>query len=141
MSFGFAVGDFLAVLGLFERVAIELKGYRNAPSHFQQLSVELDLLRSTFTHVLQAETDQGTDKQIMERIRAIAIHCQGPLQAFIDKMKSKDRALGHYRTSRLNDVGIRLKWSMVTQKDVDELRKVILSEMVAINMLLSVQQL
>ena len=91
--------------------------------------------------MFQAETDEETDRQVLERIRAIAMHCQRPLQAFIDKMKSKDRALGHYRTARLNDVGIRLKWSMVTKKDVDELRKVILSEMVAINMLLSIQQL
>lgn len=141
MSFGFAIGDFIAVLGLFERIAIELKNYRDAPVQFQNLSVELDLLRSTLKHVLQAQSDDQDDIQVLERIRAIVNHCHQPLQAFIDKLRSKDCSLGHYRTARLNDLGVRMKWSMVTQKDVEELRKVMLSEMVAINMLLSVQQL
>lgn len=141
MSFGFGVGDFLAVLGLFERIAIELKNYRDAPAQFQNLSVELDLLQRTLMHVVQAQKDDQEDKQILEQIRAIVSHCHQPLQAFIDKLLSKERSLGHYRTARLNDVGIRMKWSIVTQKDVEELRKVMLSEMAAINMLLSVQQL
>ncbi|KAJ5063485.1 hypothetical protein J3E74DRAFT_472435 [Bipolaris maydis] len=141
MSFGFGIGDLLAVLGLFERIATELKNYRDAPAQFQNLSVELDLLQHTLKHVIQTQTDDQDNKQIHEQIRAIVNHCHQPLQAFIDKLLSKERSLGHYRTARLNDVGIRMKWSMVTQKDVEELRKVMLSEMAAINMLLSVQQL
>lgn len=141
MSFGFAIGDFIAVLGLFERIAIELRNYRDAPARFQNLIVELDLLRSTLTHVLQAQTDDQNDKLIVERIRAIVTHCHQPLLAFVDKLRSRERSLGHNRTARLSDVGIRMKWSMVTQKDVEELRKILLSEMLAINMLLSVQQL
>ncbi|KAG7057883.1 transcriptional corepressor ssn6 [Colletotrichum scovillei] len=141
MSFGFAIGDFIAVLGLFERIAIELRNYRDAPARFQNLIVELDLLRSTLKHVLQAQTDDQSDELIVERIRAIVTHCHQPLLAFVDKLRSKERSLGHNRTARLSDVGIRMKWSMVTQKDVDELRKILLSEMLAINMLLSVQHL
>ncbi|EUC45948.1 hypothetical protein COCMIDRAFT_25927 [Bipolaris oryzae ATCC 44560] len=141
MSFGFGTGDFIAVLGLFERIAIEIKNYRDAPAQFQNLSIELDLLQRTLMHVVQTQTDDQEDKQVLERIRAIASHCHQPLQGFIDKLLSKERSLGHYRTARLNDVGIRMKWSMVTQRDIEELRKVVLSEMAAINILLGVQQL
>jgi hypothetical protein len=141
MSFGFAIGDFIAVLGLFERIATELRNFRDAPARFQNLIVELDLLRSTLAHVLQTQSDDESDKQIVERIRAIVTHCHQPLRTFLNKLQSKEGSLGHYRTARLSDVGVRMKWSMVTQKDIDELRKILLSEMVAINMLLSIQQL
>ncbi|KAL2682390.1 hypothetical protein Neosp_006840 [[Neocosmospora] mangrovei] len=59
-----------------------------------------------------------------------------------DKMRTKEGNLGHFRTTRsLSSIGTRLHWSMVAQSDVDGFRKTIMSEMAAINILLSVQQL
>jgi hypothetical protein len=142
MSFGFGVGDFVAVLNLLQRVATELRNYQNAPASFQELRVELELLRSTILHVLRIEPANEAERDNLDRVRAIAMHCHRPLLAMIDKMQSKDSSLGHFRTTRsLSAAGIRLHWSLLKQKDIDDLRKVILSEMVAINMLLSVQQL
>lgn len=142
MSFGYAVGDVIAVLGLFERIATELRNYKDAPSHFQQLSLEIDLLRRTLQHVLRLEPKNDSECQTIEQVRAIVIHCLQPLQALVDKLRLKESSLGHFRTTRsLSNIGTRLHRSMVAQKDVDEIRKTILSEMVAINMLLSVQQL
>ncbi|KAJ2971192.1 hypothetical protein NUW58_g9484 [Xylaria curta] len=142
MSFGYAVGDVIAVLGLFERVAIELRNYKNAPAHFQQLSAELDLLRSTLQHVLQIRPETSEEQQTLEKVRAIAIHCLQPLRTLSAKMEAKQSSLGHFHTSgTLRVMRTRLHRSMVEQKDVDELRKTVLSEIVAINMLLSVQQL
>ncbi|KAK5625718.1 hypothetical protein RRF57_001434 [Xylaria bambusicola] len=142
MSFGYAIGDVIAILGLFERVAVELRNYRNAPAHFQQLSVELELLHSTLKHVLCLYPENAAEAKTLGQIRAIVMHCLPPIQALVDKMRSKEGSLGHYRTTRsLSNVGTRLHWSMIAQKDVDALRTTLLSEMVAINMLLSAQQL
>ncbi|KAI0977610.1 hypothetical protein F4678DRAFT_19779 [Xylaria arbuscula] len=142
MSFGFAVGDVIAVLGLFERVAIELRNYKNAPAHFQQLGVELQLLHTTLKHVLCLSPEDAAEAKTLEQIRAIVMHCLPPIQALINKMRSKQSALGHYRSTRsLSNIGTRLHWSMIAQKDVEDLRTTILSEMVAINMLLNAQQL
>ncbi|KAI0106388.1 hypothetical protein GGR51DRAFT_559805 [Nemania sp. FL0031] len=142
MSFGYAIGDVIAVLGLFERVAVELRNYKDAPVHFQQLSTELDLLRNTLRHVLQLCPETPEERHTLEKIRAIVIHCLQPLQALDAKMQAKQGSLGHFRTTgTLRVVGSRLHWSMIAQKDVDELRKTVLSEMVAINILLSVQQM
>ncbi|GKU22683.1 unnamed protein product [Fusarium langsethiae] len=93
MSFGYAVGDVIAVLGLFERVAIELRNYKDAPMHFQQLRAELDLVHSTLKHVLSLEPDCKEELQTLEQIRAIVIHCSLPLQAMINKMRSKESSL------------------------------------------------
>ena len=142
MSFGYAVGDVVAILNLFERVAVEVRNYRNAPQHFQQLGVELHLLQRALQRLLEVEPDGEEEVRQLEQIRAIAIHCHQPVQAFIDKMRSSRESLGHARSSTtLSTIGRRLHWSLVTKNDVDELRKVIMSEMIAINMLLAVQQL
>jgi hypothetical protein len=142
MSFGYAVGDVIAVLGLFERVAIELRNYKNAPAHFQQLSTELDLMRNTLRYILQLRPETPEEHQTLEKIRAIVIHCLQPLQALDAKMQANQGSLGHFRTTgTLRAMGSRLHWSMIAQKDVDELRKTVLSEMAAINTLLSIQQM
>ncbi|RSL68999.1 hypothetical protein CEP54_002571 [Fusarium duplospermum] len=142
MSFGYAIGDVIAVLGLIERVAIELRNYKDAPSHFQQLRVELDLVHSTLQHVLRLEPESDEERRTLDQIRAIVCHCSQPLQAMADKMRAKDGSLGHFRTTRnLSSIGTRLHWSMVAQSDVDAFRKTMMSEMAAINILLSVQQL
>lgn len=142
MSFGYAIGDVIAVLGLIERVAIELRNYKDAPSHFQQLRAELDLVHSTLQHVLRLEPESEEERQTLDKIRAIVVHCSQPLQVMADKMRTKEGSLGHFRTTRsLSGIGTRLHWSMVAQSDVDAFRKTIMSEMAAINILLSVQQL
>ncbi|KAF4943700.1 hypothetical protein FSARC_14848 [Fusarium sarcochroum] len=84
MSFGYAVGDVIAVLGLFERIAIELRNYKDSPTHFQQLRVELDLVHSTLKHVLLLEPECPEDRQTIERIRAIVIHCSQHANAIAD---------------------------------------------------------
>ncbi|KAM0230499.1 hypothetical protein ACHAPO_009264 [Fusarium lateritium] len=142
MSFGYGVGDVIAVLGLFERIALELRNYKDAPMHFQQFRAELDLVHSTLKHVLSLEPDCKEEFQTLEQIRVIVIHCSQPLQVMVNKMRSKESSLGHFRSTRcLSSIGERLHWSMIAQSDVDTVRKTILSQMAAINLLLSVQQL
>ena len=142
MSFGYAVGDVIAILNLLERVAVEIRNYRDAPRHFQQLGAELYLVQRTLQRLLQIEPIGEEDVGQIEQIRAVAIHCHQPLQAFVNKMRPSEKSLGHVQSSgTLSTIGRRLHWSLITKNDVDELRKVIMSEMVTINMLLGMQQL
>ncbi|KAF4440829.1 General transcriptional corepressor ssn6 [Fusarium acutatum] len=141
MSFGYRVGDVIAVLGLFERIAIELRKCKDAPTQFQQLSAEIDLLRGTLNRVLSLEPESDTERETLEQIRAIVIYCAQPLQSMADKMRSKETSLGHFKTTRsLDSIGTRLHWSMIGLNDVQELRKTVMSQMAAIDVLLSVQQ-
>lgn len=137
-----SVGDVLAVLGLFERIAVELRSYKGAPAHFQNLGVELELVQSTIRQVLSLEPKDGADRDTLERIRAIALHCQPALQAFAAKMRTKESALGVLRnTKSLSSIGKRLHWSMIEAKDIHELRQTVLAEMGAITLSLSASQL
>lgn len=142
MSFGFGVGDFLATIHNLKRIAEEIQNYRDAPRHFQQLGAELKLLQTTLQCVLQIQTTNPNEIENLNRIRMIAIHCHRPLQAFVENMKLKEAKLGHFKSAgTISNVGTRLHWSLISRKDVEGLRKFIVSEMVAINVLMGVQQL
>ncbi len=80
MSFGIGVGDVFAVLGLIEKVAGEIKNYRSAPRHFQQLQAELDLLHSTIQYVLRIDPSTPEEDKALDLIRAVALHCNQPLR-------------------------------------------------------------
>ena len=142
MSFRLDLNDILTTVCLFERIVEELRSYKNAPSHFQNLALEVQLLHKTLGHVLDLAPYNGIDQAALEQVRAIALHCLQPLQALTDKIRVKESSLGHFRTTRsISSIGIRLHWSMIDAEDVEKVRRVILSEMVAINVLLSTQQL
>ncbi|KAL2212691.1 hypothetical protein CC79DRAFT_1393889 [Sarocladium strictum] len=138
-----SVGDVLAILGLFERIAIELRNYKHAPAHFQNLGVELNLVQSTIRQILALELKDGVDRDTLQQIRAIALHCQPALQAFSEKMRTKESSLGALRSTKSlgSSIGKRLHWSMIEAKDVHELRQTVLAEMGAITILMSASQL
>ncbi|KAI7762228.1 hypothetical protein LZL87_006623 [Fusarium oxysporum] len=140
MSFGYGVGDVIAVFGHFERISIELRNYKDIPVQFQQLRAEIDLLRGTLKRVLSLEPECDAERETLEQIRAIVIYCAQPLQSMADKMRTKETSLGHFKTTRsLSSIGTRLHWSMVGLSDVEELRKTVMSQMAAINVLLNDQ--
>ena len=142
MSFGYGIGDAIAVVNLLERVIAEVRNYRDAPRHFQNLGLGLQLLQRALQRLLEVDPCDESGFQQLEQIKAIAMHCRQPLLSFIDKMRPSETSLGLVRTTEtLSATGKRLHWSLITRKDVDELRQVVVSEMVAINMLLAVQQL
>ncbi|KAF5688666.1 general transcriptional corepressor ssn6 [Fusarium denticulatum] len=141
MSFGYGVGDVIAVLGLFERIAIELRNYKDAPKQSQLLGAEIDLLRGTLKRVLYLEPECDAERETLEQIRAIVIYCAQPLQSMADKMRSKETSLRDFKTTTsLRSIGTRLHWSMIALDEVQELRKTVMSQMAAINVLLSVLQ-
>ncbi|KAL6699471.1 hypothetical protein J3F84DRAFT_185442 [Trichoderma pleuroticola] len=141
-AYGHAVSDVIAVLGLFERIAIELRNFKNAPVHFQQLGAEIDLLQNAMRHTLRLIPQNDGHRETLERVRAIVMHCLTPLQALVNKMRIKESSLGHFRTSKsLSNIGTRIHWSMIAKQDIDEVRMTITSETVAINMLLIAQSL
>ena len=140
MSFG--LGDAIAALKISERVAIEIQNYRDAPQHFRQLAAELHLLQRTIQTLLQVVPSDDEDEARLEQIRAIALHCYQPILAFINKLRLNEKSLGHIKSAgTLSTLGSRIHWSLIAKQDVDKLRKAIMAEMIAINLLLGMQQM
>ena len=119
---------------------LEVRNYRDAPRHFQHLAFELQQSQRVLQRLLQMEPD-NEERERLEHIRIIAIHCSQPLETFPRKMRLSEGALGYMRSAgTLSTLGKRLHWSLVTRADVDELRAAITSEMVAITMLMGIEQ-
>ncbi|KAL4882197.1 hypothetical protein BJY04DRAFT_50118 [Aspergillus karnatakaensis] len=141
MSFGYGLGDPISVLQLAERVATEIRNYRDAPQHFKRLQGELDLIQSGIRHVQQLQPADTEEAACIEQIRAVAMFSGPMLQKFVDKMLLKERTLGHFRTAKpWPTIGARLHWSLIDRHNVDDLRQVLITQMMVMGILMSTLQ-
>ncbi|KAI1323345.1 hypothetical protein F5Y16DRAFT_384007 [Xylariaceae sp. FL0255] len=151
MSLGFGIGEIKAIGETIKRIVGEVKAYQAAPLHFQRLAIELEFLGSVCKQVFELRPALPEEHCHIERIRAIAIQCLGPLQEFQGKMARYESTLGSHRAqtrssgskivgnmNRIKAFGTRLHWSTMDRVVVDELRAILTSEILAINTLLSV---
>ncbi|KAK3332891.1 hypothetical protein B0T19DRAFT_439693 [Cercophora scortea] len=147
MSFGFSIGDFIAAAGVVERIITEVKSYRSAPLHFQRLAIELGFLSDVCSQVFALRPTHPSEVSAIERVRAIAFQCLGPLKEFEERMKGYENTLGSNSYRRVpgkkeswNRLKSRLHWSSIARHDVEELRAVITSEILAINTLITMEK-
>ncbi|KAI0534576.1 hypothetical protein GGR58DRAFT_520161 [Xylaria digitata] len=150
MSFGSSIGDAFAIIGAIERIVNEVRAYQSAPLHFQRLAIELGFLSSVCKQVFELRPSLPDELQHIERIRAIAMQCLGPLQDFEAKMAKYENTLGTHRdcirgkrrrVESIKGFGKQLHWSAIAQHDVNELRAILTSEILAINTLLTMIEL
>lgn len=147
-----SLGDVIAFAGLIERIIVEVKSYRSAPEHFQRLALELAFLGQVCNQINQLEPMSQGEIAHIQRMRAISMQCLGPLRAFEEKMRKFDSVLGvetwkggngntkSLPQRKLENFRQRLHWSMIEKREVDELRAILASEILAINTLLGAQQ-
>lgn len=147
-----SVGDVIAVAGAIERIVAEVKSYREAPLHFRRLAIELDFLGQVCNHVFTLQPTLPEERSHIDRIRAIAMHCLGPLRVFEDNMRSYDNTFGIHGAAyasgvaaggglvKLRNFKKRVHWSAITRHEVDELRAVLTSEILAINTLVTMHE-
>lgn len=124
MSFGFSVGDFLALIGLITQLR---KDFSDAPSQLRDLSAEL----KTFSTVLQdTEVDLTASELDSRQIEALestlssAREFLKDLQIFIDKNKEIPNSAGSKATVNLKRIWKRVNFD---QRDVSKFRHQITS--------------
>jgi hypothetical protein len=127
----------------------EIRAYQAAPLHFQRLALELGFLSSVCKQVFELRPSLPDERLYIERIRAIAIQCLGPLQQFQAKMANFENTLGidgtqcsairnkKRKRESFKHFRKQLHWSAIARHDVDELRAILTSEILAINTLLT----
>jgi len=138
----------IAIVNSTNRIIYEVNSYRSDPHHFQRLSIELGFISKVCTQILSLEPSLPSETIQLQRIRAIVMQCLGPIQDFEKKMRRYDRSLATDAWKnenkgvgeRVKEYKRRLHWSMIERKEVDELRAILASEILAVNTLLSVQE-
>jgi len=114
MSFGFGVGDFLAV----SKLALDVyTGYKDAPKDFQNISDEIKSLHI----IVDRHKDEFRDKTLSSdeetQLRGILEGCTHVLED-LDKLRMKYMSLGSAQGSS-SQATDRIKW---TQENIQELR-------------------
>lgn len=120
MSFGFSVGDFIAVGSLVTDIVSSLREASGSKSEYQEILRELEGLKHALSYLDKLQSVDACSTSI-DSIKYAALSCRRPLEQFLNKIKKYDNALGVWsKAGTIRSAADKLKWAY-TQKD--EIRK------------------
>jgi hypothetical protein len=120
MSFGFSVGDFIAVGTLVAGIISCFGESGGSKSEYQELLRELESLQHALAHLDKLRLGDSSLANI-DSIKYAALSCRRPLEHFLGRIKKYDKTLGVWsKDGRLKGAAHKLGW-MYGQKD--EIRK------------------
>ena len=93
MSFGFSVGDFIAVGSLITDIASSLQEAGGSKSEYQEILRELEGLERALSYLDKVKSGDACSMNIAS-IKYAALSCRRPLEQFLNKIKKYDNALG-----------------------------------------------
>lgn len=91
MSFGFSVGDIVAVGKLVADIISCLKDSTRSQTEYQDLVRELECLRSVLVHLDRLV--QNETSQVLDSIKYATLSCRRPLEEFLTRIRKYDRSL------------------------------------------------
>ncbi|RDL35768.1 uncharacterized protein BP5553_06380 [Venustampulla echinocandica] len=116
MSFGFSVGDFIALGSLIADIASSLREAGGSKSEYQEILRELEGLEHALSHLDKLQSGDACSTSIAS-IKYAALSCRRPLEQFLNKIKKYDSALGVWsKAGTIRSAADKLKWAY-TQKD------------------------
>jgi hypothetical protein len=108
MSFGFSVGDFIAVGKLIADITSCLKEAGGSKSEYRDVVLELECLRKALVHLDRLQSQPGNLST--DSIKYAALSCRRPLEEFLGKLKRYETSLGPSAT------GSRSAWKAPVDK-------------------------
>ena len=137
MSFGFSVGDFIAVGKLIKDINDCLQSAGGAKSQYQEIIRELYILSKALDHIEHLPATDESKTEQLDYIKFAALSCRYPLQQFLEKIKEYDGSLGiGAKTNIFRKTARKFQWSFGSSKDVGPLQMYLNTHIVTINMLL-----
>jgi hypothetical protein len=92
MSFGFSIGDFIAVGKLISEITSSLKNIGKVKSEYQDLIRALESLEASL-HQLDKLQTNGTSPHLTS-IKDSALSCRRPLEQFLERIRRYEKSLG-----------------------------------------------
>ncbi|KAJ5383653.1 hypothetical protein N7517_001564 [Penicillium concentricum] len=136
MSFGFGVGDFLAVLKLANTVR---KQFKDAPSQFKSISDDVKLLSNVLRDIEDEDPSENLQNAQKAKLNEISRSCTGllgDLHAIINKYQPIDKSSAEPRgIKNIGDrVWKRLNWD---QKEIHDFRQRLSTNIDSFNLFLT----
>ena len=136
MSFGFSVGDFVAVGGLILDITKSLQDVGGAKSDYQELLQELKTLQIALEHLDSLER-VSPHSPYLESIKFAALSCRQPLEQFLHKIKKYEQSLGtKHKVCTARTAASKLQWAFGKREEVQKLQNYLNLHATTINMLL-----
>jgi hypothetical protein len=122
MSFGFSVGDFIAVSKLIGEIVGSLRSIGGASSDYQELVRELDSLDKALRHVLRLDHN-GPPSELVVLITQEILDCKVPLEDIKLKIRKYEKSLGsHSRPNVARATVDKLGWTFLRKGDIEKLQ-------------------
>lgn len=136
MSFGFAVGDFIAVGKLIHDIIDCLQSVGGARSEYQELIREFETLKTALQRLDKLGNSTHTSPTI-DSIKFAALSCRHTLEEFLSKARNYDQSLGlRGGSSLVRRTKDKLRWSFAQKDDVERLQHYLNIHIGTINILL-----
>ncbi|KAL8365584.1 hypothetical protein RB595_004414 [Gaeumannomyces hyphopodioides] len=143
MSFGFGVGDFLAVGKLIFDITSCLKDIGGAKSEYQDLVIELDCLQKALSDIENLR-DLGSNPIRADSIRYTVLACKRPLDDFLVRLRKYEGTLGSGSTggsSSWKAPADKMRFRFGLADEVRNLQALISGLLVALNAMLQAHAL
>ena len=136
MSFGFSVGDFIAVGKLTGDIISSLQAVGGAKSEYQELIRELQSLQTALRYLDRLDDTNSPGKHV-QSIKCAALACSYPLESFLAKIRKYEASLGLWsRSHTAKTVKDKLCWTFGEKGEVIKLRAYLSMHIETINNML-----
>ncbi|KAF2131475.1 hypothetical protein P153DRAFT_374341 [Dothidotthia symphoricarpi CBS 119687] len=137
MSFGFSVGDFIAVGKLISEAISCLQAVGGARSEYQELIREFQALDAALRH-LDRLNSNDPDSTRVDSIKYAALSCRHPLEEFLAKIKRYENSLDSRSCSgAVRSTADKIRWTFGQKDDIKRLQTYLNVHIGTINMLLA----
>ncbi|KAH8661518.1 hypothetical protein BGZ60DRAFT_517255 [Tricladium varicosporioides] len=138
-GFGFSFGDFVAAASLINEIRKALRDVGGAKDEFQQISIELQHLEILLDQLNRGSWDHGGDPGHLNAVKGMALACKVPLEDFLIKFRRYKIFTNRQSLSckgRISMEARKMEWAANMKEDIAKFRAIIVSKIVAINLLL-----
>jgi len=137
MSFGFSVGDFVAVGSLIKDISSCLQDARGSKAEYQELLRELECLQQALHHLDKLQNG-GSSSTNLDSIKYAALSCRRPLEQFLGKIRKYDTSLGVWgKDGFIKSTADKLRWGFGQKEEVRKLQSYLNIHVGTINILLA----
>jgi hypothetical protein len=138
MSFGFSVGDFIAVANLIKNISTCLQDAGGAKAEYQGLLRELQCLQQALQHLDKLPNCGSSSSANLDSIKYAALSCRRPLEQFLGKIRKYDRSLGVWgKDGVIKSTADKLRWGFGQKEEIRKLQSYLNIHIGAINIMLA----
>ena len=137
MSFGFSIGDVIAVGKLIADITSSLSAAGGAKSDYQELLRELESLSKALVHLDQLSSHDGSSITL-DSIKYASLSCRHPLEQFLAKIRKYEQSLSlRGKANVFQSTTDKLRWTFSSSDEVKKLQNYLSVHIGMINILLA----